>query len=78
MNDEDLIPQGHYCYELLSVESEGAMKIKPCHYWSRRKDKPEQENGFCGYMDKGDWEIDGISLLWDQAKECGIKQEGIE
>jgi len=28
-----------------------------CPYWSRRDDKPEQENGYCAYLEKGDWDL---------------------
>jgi len=30
-------------------------------------------DGHCGYLGKGDWEKDGTTLLWDQVKECGVK-----
>jgi len=28
-----------------------------CPYWSIRKDKPYQFNGYCSYLEKGDWEL---------------------
>lgn len=89
------IPVGYYCYD----------KKGNCPYWSIRKDKPEQRNGYCAYLGKGDWDINkekrftliefegkkipknkrvmrsaneaGIpgSLLFDQCKECGIKEK---
>lgn len=43
-----------------------------CPYWERRNDQPEQENGYCRLLGVGDWESEGLSLLWDQVKECGI------
>jgi len=57
------IPSGYYCHD---------ENFKPCPYWSRRADKPEQESGYCGWLGKGDWELHGLSLLWDQVKECDV------
>jgi len=59
------IPKGVYCYDENGV----------CPHWSMRADKPEQENGYCSHLKKGDWEFTKYhSLLWDQVKECGIDQ----
>lgn len=87
-----VIPKGYYCYDEKGV----------CPYWSIRKDKPEQMNGFCSFIKKGDWELgprahpeirwtrggkpmsEEVSrklsetiggILWDQCKECGIKED---
>jgi len=56
------IPKGVYCYDQNGV----------CPHWSIRKDKPEQENGYCSHLKRGDWEVERFGLLWDQVKECGI------
>lgn len=58
------IPQGIYCYD-----GEGL-----CPYWSIDKDKPFQDNGYCYFLKKGDWELKG-GLIWDQCKECNIFTE---
>ncbi|MGG1243130.1 hypothetical protein ABE187_09695 [Bacillus cabrialesii] len=63
-----LIPQGSYCYN----------EDKLCPFWSVREDRSAYENGYCSYMEKGDWDINKEStpetgLLWDQVKECGEK-----
>jgi len=50
MKEED-IPQGPYCYTLTD---DGYFV---CPYWSIREDKPEQENGYCAFLKKGDWEL---------------------
>ena len=92
--DKRLIPKGLYCYS----------KKGTCPYWSRKRNLPEQENGYCSYLGQSDWDINreekiviqttykkgkkiekeikcgpdnpsGLSLLWDQCKECGIKSE---
>ena len=60
------IPRGMYCYDENGI----------CPYWSRRNGKPYQEDGYCSYMEMGDWEADHFfSLLWDQVKECDINDD---
>ena len=62
---ESAIPNGIYCYDENGI----------CPYWSRDLTKPSQEGGYCEYMQFGDWQSEHLSLLWDQVKECGIKEE---
>jgi hypothetical protein len=62
------IPKGFYCYTIING------KYINCPYWSIRNDKPSQENGYCSYLECGDWEDDHLSLLWDRCKECGINE----
>ena len=59
------IPMGSYCYDENGV----------CPYWSLDHSKPKQLNGYCAFLEVGNWEQpDGwITLLWDQVKECGQK-----
>ena len=45
--DTSVIPKGFYCYD-------GKYK---CPYWDVREDKPDQENGYCHYLEKGDWNV---------------------
>lgn len=59
-----VIPEGQYCYE-------GKNR---CVYWDLREDKPPQERGYCHYLNRGDWESEDLSLLWDQCKECGVNE----
>jgi len=84
--DKSLIPQGFYCYTRLKNG-----KLKLCPYWSKIKNRRKQENGYCSYLGKGDWEINqeeewinvdtgeivkgNLSLLWDMVKECGINED---
>lgn len=49
------------------------LKIKRCPYWDRVDGYHYQNNGFCHWLDSGDWESKGHSLLWDQVKECGLR-----
>lgn len=73
MADVTDIPSGFYCYTVLSVDAKtGRMKTKVCPFWSRSDAHDEQENGHCSFMDKGDWQDGGLSLLWDMVKECNI------
>lgn len=78
------VPTGHYCYthvadpafdaERRAAGREGFIpgRFIACPHWELRADKPAQQNGFCRLLNSGDWEDEGISLLWDQVKECGI------
>jgi len=59
------IPLGPYCYDENGV----------CPYWSLNEDHPYQLNGYCSYLESGDWEAEGLSLLWDQCKECGVNND---
>jgi len=71
--NKKIIPHGPYCYERLDPKNDGK-KLKiigKCPYWTLRDDKPDQENGYCTYLKKGDWDIPGGGLLWDMCKECG-------
>ena len=94
MKDMEKIPEGLYCYD----------KNGRCPFWRTIEGREEQENGWCDFLGKGDYEInreekeyevtqyiDGephtyiekcgpenpsyFSLLWDECKECGIKDE---
>lgn len=67
---ESLIPPGIYCY---SRDATGA--LVNCPFWGRDKSKPEQESGYCLYLDTRDWDEGvGVPLLWDSIKECGINR----
>jgi len=48
--DPNLIPKGIYCHESGSL-------TKICPYWSIDNTKPEQANGYCAYLEKGDWDF---------------------
>lgn len=34
-----------------------------------------QANGFCSYLQLGDWMKGGTFLLWDAVKECNINED---
>ena len=72
------IPHGQYCYiPLFWNNATGVLHTKLCPFWDKRDDKPEQLNGYCGYLRQGDWQVRGTSLLWDQVKECGVNTEDL-
>lgn len=67
-----IIPQGDYCY--MPVCKEGnKLIIDVCPFWEMAHDHLEKNNGYCKFLNKGDWEFDG--LLWDMVKECNINTE---
>jgi hypothetical protein len=71
--DPSKIPHGYFCYIFEDRFVDGVLKIKyACPYWKRIQGKPEQENGYCGFMELGDWMENGTMLLWDGCKECNV------
>lgn len=72
MSDEivRLIPNGWYCYS--TVNTMNRCRVEGiCPYWSTNDKYHHQENGYCSYLGRGDWEVEHMSLLWDMVKECG-------
>lgn len=64
--DTQCIPEGIYCHSM-------GEDNYTCPYWSIAEDMPHQIDGYCKFLERGDWQIDpGHSLLWDQCKVCGI------
>lgn len=57
-----------YCYENTNM-------FKKCKWLTFNKTKNYQENGYCKYLGCGDWDKKGTILLWDECKECGVKDE---
>ncbi len=80
--DKRKIPKGFYCYDHIEINKKNIKNkiIGICPYWSKHKNRPKQECGFCAYLNKGDWNINAkasipISLLWDMIKECSINED---
>lgn len=75
------IPRGLYCYRYRKFipSKDGSpplIKVKSCPYWDIVEGKPYQENGYCHYLKQGDTDFScGYGLLWDQCKECGVKND---
>jgi len=59
---ERFIPKGFYCYEWKDGER------KWCPFLEHRKDKPEQECGYCHYLGKGDWDINTSDRVFVNCK----------
>lgn len=74
--DKSVIPPGMYCYTIKDIDIKtGRMKTNICPYWSIDESKPYQGNGYCSFLELGDWMENGTSLLFDQCKECGINDD---
>ena len=78
LHGESVIPKGCYCYG--NMRDEGGknknglpiFKVDVCPYWDKDEDREEQMNGYCWFLEEGDWENGGGGLLWDQCKYCGV------
>mgnify|MGYP000027825776 CR=1 FL=1 len=69
-NDMERIPWGPYCYK----ENRGRGTPKEiCPFWEKHLERPDGLNGYCRFIEAGDWEIPGGGLLFDQIKECDQK-----
>ena len=67
--NKKLIPAGMYCYESLLPINNGRFKvIGLCPYF-----KPKKYGAYCAYLKKRSYEYDPFNLIWDQCKECGVK-----
>ena len=75
--DKSKIPYGPYCYTIKSIDENGNIKTDVCPYWGKREDRPSQINGYCSFLNIGDWDDNSNSELWDQVKECGENIEYI-
>lgn len=77
VTSSDRIPKGSYCYDENGL----------CPFWRLDSDRSYQHNGYCEYLEHGDWEVEipddlpdgfpisALSLLWDQVKECGVNDD---
>lgn len=74
------IPEGDYCYICIGWDRElpPNMYTELCPFWKTIKTRPYQENGYCLFMQKGDWGENGTFILWDQCKECGENCSDLE
>lgn len=73
---ETLIPRGPYCYTVTGeLREDGGYPIKLCRYWRRRADWPAQADGYCEYLKRGDNDPEGTLLLFDQVKECAVRND---
>ena len=69
--DTSVIPSGPYCY---TYDTDG--KYKPCPYWRRIEDRPEQYDGWCDFLELGDLENEEEMEFTDM--ETGEKKKGNE
>lgn len=80
--NKSMIPENpSYCYKSIEQSKENPMVFpitELCTYWRIASDKPKTLNGYCLFLKKGDWEEDGTMALFDQLKNCGIKNEWLD
>jgi len=73
------IPKGDYCYKVLEVirpvvtNLPPTLRIRRCPYWDRIEEFGHQDDGYCHWLETGDHNQKGHGLLWDQVKECGLR-----
>jgi hypothetical protein len=73
MWQESKIPEGNYCYKIISTcNSTGQLNINLCPHHEIEPDQDPQNHGICTLFDIVD-SRDG-TLLWDSVKECGVNQ----
>ena len=77
--DTKLIPKGLYCYTSLKVNKEGNKFeiVGICPYYKKVKNKHTQENGYCSFLGKGDWDLNK-EQKWERIKIVDGKEEVIE
>jgi len=68
VKDESVIPKGLYCYTRIDG------KHTRCPYWARLKDAKHQENGYCAFLEKSDWELNEEKYI----KEYWLGDEHIQ
>ena len=69
-----LIPKGEYCYGH-NVLEDGFVARPHCPFWDNMLEFPKHNNGYCHYLKKGDWQLQGFGLIWDSCKECGVNSD---
>lgn len=77
--DKRLIPKGYYCYSrIVQIKGTNPPRFKVigiCPYWSVRKGKPKQENGYCAYLGKGDWDLNKEQIWIDSEGQKTTAEE---
>jgi hypothetical protein len=61
-----LIPKGYYCYARINA------KRSYCPFYFTDKTRHQQENGYCSYLEKGDWDINNE---YPEYIECQKRQQ---
>lgn len=66
--DISVIPRGDYCYSIVGHNGV-KMQVKYCPYWSLSKEHEAQNNGYCSFLEKGDWELNK-EKVWGSASNA--------
>ena len=56
------------------VDSLPILKVRNCSFWCKDKRYPSEDVGYCKYLGVGDMDENSGGLLFDQIKECGVKE----
>lgn len=81
LHGESVIPEGCYCYNHIRksgrYREDGLpiLDVDVCPYWDMDENRPSQMNGYCWFLEQGDWEEGAGGLLWDQCKSCGLNDQ---
>lgn len=67
MHLEESIPDGRYCYRFT-----GPRQMEPCPFHAEIRALPATMNGYCAFLDRGDWQANAPSFLWDAVKICSV------
>lgn len=65
------IPKGHYCF----TYKKG--KYYTCPFWGISDKHPEQGNGYCSLMKKGDWNLHEEAVVTDMKTGEIVKTEDL-
>ena len=60
---ESVIPKGAYCYsntrmsDRKTEEGLPIFDVDRCPYWDSDENRPDQYDGYCWFIEKGDWDL---------------------
>lgn len=67
---QQYIPKGMYCYEIIN----GKRYI--CPFWDKNENYSEQHNGYCHYLQKGDWDINAETDFYNYKTGEKVEMSG--
>ncbi len=70
-NGKSVIPHGEYCYDQYvgEVDDSGIVHIKLCPYWDWDNELDNQNNGYCWFLENGDWNTNETAQLTNDKGE---------
>jgi len=74
-----VVPKGVYCYKIRKIDYDNTLsdgkpiiRTNRCPYWSWDRRYPDEDVGYCKYLNLSDRDENSNGLIWDQIKECGV------